>query len=81
MGKRYYGGVITGLGLGFFAGFGLAGDGVIPYNGLTRIVVLVLALGLVVVCGPLLARTEKPKEQTVNSEPSASADGGRDAGS
>ena len=78
MGKRYYGGVIAGLGLGFFAGFGLAGDGVIPYNELTRIVVLILTLGLVLVCGPLLARTEKPKEQTVSAEPSAPADRPRD---
>jgi hypothetical protein len=58
-GKRYYGPAIAGLGAGFFLGFLLAGEGVIPYSVLTKAIVLLCGLGLVV-AGQMLARSAKP---------------------
>jgi hypothetical protein len=56
-GKRYWGPAIAGLGAGFFLGFLLAGEGIIPYSVLTKSLVLVCALVLTV-AGQIMARAE-----------------------
>jgi hypothetical protein len=58
-GKRYYGTTLAGFACGFFIGFLLAGEGVIPYSVLTKSIVLLSALALIVV-GLVVARSEKP---------------------
>lgn len=60
-GKSYYGPAIAGLGVGFFIGFLLVGEGVIPYNLVTKSIVLVCALALAA-AGQILARSVKPQE-------------------
>jgi hypothetical protein len=56
---RYYGPVIAGFGAGFFFGFLLAGEGVIPYSALTKTIALVCAL-VFVIAGQMMARPKSP---------------------
>ncbi len=55
--KQYYGGIVAGLGAGFFLGFVFAGEGIILYGSLSRIAVLALAMGTGLFLGPHLARS------------------------
>jgi hypothetical protein len=58
-GKSYYGPAIAGLAAGFFIGFLLAGEGVIPYSVLTKDIVLICALVLSA-AGLMMARSARP---------------------
>lgn len=61
--KQYYGGIIAGLGAGFFLGFVFAGEGIVPYGSLSRIALLAVAIGTGLFLGPHLARSDNAKSK------------------